>query len=245
MEFLYNPWVVGIGGGILSGLIVFLVTRYFLSKREDKEYLQKVKAVNRELITSIKPGIAESEIPKLEVVEALIQSTARKFGVETTHVYDIDEIVNDLIKEVMDSSFISAKDKDEFCNMILTLKKAKDEKIKTKNLVGFIRGEKSLTNMEEYRKRVNQWTSLTFAIMVTTLSISLTLIFQFELNTNLDIEFIPIIVGGITIVAFMLVLLFKDASKFIEFFENLLKKKSTSKKDQQDLKKEKPHNKAN
>ena len=45
-DFWTNPWVTGIGGGIISSLIVFFVTKYFFNKKENKEYAQKVKLAN-------------------------------------------------------------------------------------------------------------------------------------------------------------------------------------------------------
>ena len=65
MEFLSNPWVLGIGGGVLSGLLVTLITRYFFSKRENREYLQKIATANNEIIYAIRPAIAEKLMPSL------------------------------------------------------------------------------------------------------------------------------------------------------------------------------------
>lgn len=59
MDILNNAWVVGIGGGILSGLIVTVITRYLFSKKENSEYMQKVSSVNREIIYALRPGISE------------------------------------------------------------------------------------------------------------------------------------------------------------------------------------------
>ena len=49
-DWLNNTWVVGILGGVLSGFIVNYLSRIFLSKRENREYLQKVFSANREVI---------------------------------------------------------------------------------------------------------------------------------------------------------------------------------------------------
>lgn len=49
-NILNNAWVTGIGGGIISSLIVFFVTRYFFSKREKREYLQKIETANNEIL---------------------------------------------------------------------------------------------------------------------------------------------------------------------------------------------------
>lgn len=36
-DLIANPWIVGIGGGVISSLIVFFITKFFLSKKENKE----------------------------------------------------------------------------------------------------------------------------------------------------------------------------------------------------------------
>lgn len=122
MEILSNPWVVGIGGGILSGLIVAIITRKIFSKRDNREYLQKVLGANREVLYAIRPGISEGLIPSKEVVDHLIKATARKYSVEPTSMLDISSIASELIKEVMDSSFISAQTKQDFCEKLSALK---------------------------------------------------------------------------------------------------------------------------
>jgi hypothetical protein len=46
MDFFGNEWVIGIGGGVLSGLLVTLITRYLFSKKDDKEYAQNLGSVD-------------------------------------------------------------------------------------------------------------------------------------------------------------------------------------------------------
>ena len=121
VDWFNNTWVVGILGGILSGLIVNYVSRLFLSKKENREYLQKIFSANREVIYSIRPGISEGVIPKPETVEALIIATARKYSVNREDVYGQAEITQELTKEVMDSSFISSQLKQEYCDRLLSI----------------------------------------------------------------------------------------------------------------------------
>ena len=121
LDWFNNTWVVGILGGILSGLIVNYVSRLFLSKKENREYLQKIFSANREVIYSIRPGISEGVIPKPETVEALIIATARKYSVNREDVYGPPEITQELTKEVMDSSFISSQLKQEYCDRLLSI----------------------------------------------------------------------------------------------------------------------------
>ena len=103
---------MGIGASILSGLFVTAVMSFFFSRRENKEYAQNLSAVNREVIYTMRPGISEGEIPSLEVLTALTNATARKYYVNGSDVYSPKQIAEELIKEIMDSSFISAETKD-------------------------------------------------------------------------------------------------------------------------------------
>lgn len=117
-QLINNPWIVGIGGGILSGFIVTVVSRALLSRRDRREYLQKISSANREVIYALRASIPEGAIPSKDVVDALINATARKYSVERKDVYDSKEIAEELIKEVMDSSFISAKMKEDYCQRL-------------------------------------------------------------------------------------------------------------------------------
>ena len=122
-----NPWFIGIGGGTGSGLIVFLITRVIFGRRENKEYHQKVLAANRELLHGIRPTVAENQIPERNVIEAMHSSTARRFGIMCKDMASIDEAVEDLTMEVMESSFISSQVKAEFCQKLASLVKRPEE----------------------------------------------------------------------------------------------------------------------
>jgi hypothetical protein len=115
MTWIYHPWVIGIGAGILSGIVVMLISRYLLGKRENREYIQKVIGANREVIYAIRPGISEGMIPTRDVVNALVAATARKYGVSASDLYDTTKIAEELTKEIMDSSFISSAKKTDYC----------------------------------------------------------------------------------------------------------------------------------
>jgi hypothetical protein len=121
MEIFNNAWVIGIGGGILSGLIVTLITRYIFSKKDNKEYAQKISTVNREVIYALRPGISEGHIPDNEVLSSLVNATARKYKVERSDAYQAKQIAEELIKEIMDSSFISSETKKNYCETLAHL----------------------------------------------------------------------------------------------------------------------------
>src|SRR3990167_2316033 len=122
MDLLNNAWVVGIGGGILSGFVVAYISRLIFSRRDSREYAQKISQANHEILYAVRPGISEGVIPTNEVLRSLTSATARKYGVEISDMHDLNAISSELIKEVMDSSFISATAKREFCEKLSSIK---------------------------------------------------------------------------------------------------------------------------
>lgn len=118
MEIFNNTWFVGIGGGVLSGLIVTVITRYLFSRKDNREYLQKISLVNREIVYALRPGISEGHIPDEHVLTALINSTSRKYRVNRDDAYKPKQVAEELIKEIMDSSFISSETKKSYCETL-------------------------------------------------------------------------------------------------------------------------------
>lgn len=139
MEFLSNPWVVGVGGGVLSGLLVTLITRYLFSKREKREYLQKIATANNEIIYAIRPAIAEKVMPSSTMLDALFSATARKYSVDEADLYSRSSLANELIKEVMDNTFLSSQQKVDFCDLLSSLKTVKKENKNIERIVEYVR----------------------------------------------------------------------------------------------------------
>lgn len=123
LEIFSNQWVVGIGGGILSGLAVTFITSRLFSKRENREYVQNVAAANREIIYALRPGISEGHIPSEDVLTSLITATARKYRINRSDAFTPKQIAEELIKEILDSSFISTSIKNQYCDTLSHLVK--------------------------------------------------------------------------------------------------------------------------
>jgi len=120
-DLLNNGWVVGIGGGVLSGLIVAWLTRTLFSKRDLRELAINISSANKEILYAIRPEISENSLPSIEVIDALKNATARKYKIEPERLHGTTQIVEELIKEIMDSSFISSSAKREYCESLKTL----------------------------------------------------------------------------------------------------------------------------
>jgi|SRR5208337_152542 len=121
-EFLTDPWIIGIGGGIISGFVVFFVTSYIFSKRDNQAYIRNLHEAKMEVLYAIRPSISEENFPNREVLDSLITATMSKYGIEKKDYYTFEELAGDLIKEVMDSSFISAKVKKIYCEELIKIK---------------------------------------------------------------------------------------------------------------------------
>lgn len=122
MDILTNTWFVGIATGLISSLIVYVVTSKVFSGAAKKEYAAHIGAANREVILALRPSIPEGAVPTVDVVKALIAATARRHDLNPWDLYGPEQLSQDLIKEVMDSSFIAAQTKKDYCEKLLTLK---------------------------------------------------------------------------------------------------------------------------
>lgn len=202
MEIFNNAWVVGIGGGIFSGLIVTLITRYIFSKKDDKEYSQKVSVVNKEVVYALRPGISEGHIPDNEVLSSLINATARKYKVERSDAYQAKQIAEELIKEIMDSSFISSETKKKYCETLAHLVNA--ERPETTPLES--RNERVAIE-SEFRKRQNERMSAvlgTTAAMGTML-VALSTVFDKPVFSSVFKGFVGIALPTVTVLASVII----------------------------------------
>ena len=121
MDWINNTWATGIGTGILSGLLVAWITRKVFSRKDEREIARSIESANREVLLAVRSEVSEEQVPSIDVVEALINASARKYKVETRYLLKPRQIAEELIKEVMDSSFISSRTKRLFCDNLKSL----------------------------------------------------------------------------------------------------------------------------
>ena len=131
MSFFSSPWFVGIATGLVSGVITVLIVRGILPGEINKQYLARVNQANDEMIYALRLIISEQSLPARNVLMALISATAIKHNIKAEDMYTINSIINILIKEVMDTNFISSADKVHYCNVLIESKKANEGAIWT------------------------------------------------------------------------------------------------------------------
>ncbi|MFA6888035.1 MAG: hypothetical protein WC254_00905 [Candidatus Woesearchaeota archaeon] len=121
-SFLNNPWISGIGGGLISGIIVFFVTNYILSRKENKLYLQKIDQANLEVIHILKPYVTSEKPFNLELFNSVISSVSKRYNVESNDIIKLEEALNEIVTDIMQTSFLTEEQKETYCKKLLSLK---------------------------------------------------------------------------------------------------------------------------
>jgi len=206
IEWLNNPWVIGIVGG----LIVTAISRYLFSRRDNKEYRQKVVTANQEILYAVRPGVSEGKIASVEVLDSLLTATASKYGVEKDDLYRPSEISNHLIKEVMDSSFISVELKQQYCDALAALKVTRIQKEKGE-LQQPEREKPEAATISEYREKLVTMLSMMLGIITTIMTVLVVFLDKIKIGLDKDISVVmPTIAAMVAIlVSTLMMQLFK------------------------------------
>jgi len=125
MEWIHNQWVIGISTSVISGFLVFFFTKRFFTDKQKREYEQKVKTANNEILYAIRPLIVEKTKPDNQILDSIFISTARKYGVDLSDIYSTSSLCDDLTNEIMSNSFLSSEQKIELANLISSIKSDK------------------------------------------------------------------------------------------------------------------------
>jgi hypothetical protein len=86
------------------------------------DYYKKLEVANNEMLYSIRPLLVEKKVPSKEILAAVRFSTAKKYGVLQTDLYDEFSMTSDLINETIANSFLTSDQKLEFCNLLQSIK---------------------------------------------------------------------------------------------------------------------------
>ncbi len=117
-EFFSNAWVVGILGGIISGIIVYFITKWMFQRKDNSKYLEQINTANMDVIRTLKPYIAERGLPEKEIIDAIILSTARKYKVKSEDLYSIRVVCEELIREIVENVYVSSDKKQEYTQQL-------------------------------------------------------------------------------------------------------------------------------
>jgi hypothetical protein len=148
---LNNSWVVGIGGGMISGFAVFLLSNVIITRRERKELRQQIRLANSEVIHATRPLIVEKVLPEAGLLNSILSSTAKKYGINRDDLYDVNCLSDDIINEIMNNPFLSSHQKVEYCMFVSRLKG--DETVSTQTGGQQLPGGAEKDSFEDKRRR--------------------------------------------------------------------------------------------
>ncbi|WP_338472757.1 hypothetical protein R4Z10_08520 [Niallia sp. XMNu-256] len=134
VAFFTNSWIVS----IITGLFVYVVTKCWESFRNKRQYMQSVQLANKEVFDTFKLCVTEDNLPDMYIFWALHISTAKKFGVKQEDMDSLRLIIFDLIKEIMDSTFLPYEVKIKYCNQLL------DSAVSEQTLEALLEEEKAM-----------------------------------------------------------------------------------------------------
>lgn len=139
-----NPWVVGIVGGIISGIAVFFFTNIVFSKVSKKDYYKKINKANEEIVVLLIMSVSEGKIPTLTTIKSILSSLSRKYGIKSKDMNNSKETIEDIIKEIFSANFISIDKKIELSNELASmiaieeeLKESEDRSEESVNISNF------------------------------------------------------------------------------------------------------------
>ena len=118
-ELLNSNWFVGIMTGIISGIVVYFITSYIIENRNKIEKKKRIAIANDAVLTSLRPHIANSGLPSLSQLEAIISSIARQYEVNTEDMNSPKMFCEDLVVEFVGNVYIPTGLKQESIEKLL------------------------------------------------------------------------------------------------------------------------------
>lgn len=117
LGFISNSWVISLA----AGLIVYAITKSWEKFKDKKQYNQFVSLANKEVFNTLRQCIPEERLPNVYTLEAVHLSTSKQYGIKQEDMDTLIFIIFDLIKEVMDSNFLSYEDKIKYSDNLKIL----------------------------------------------------------------------------------------------------------------------------
>ena len=222
IDFIQNPWTIGIGGGLISGLLVFFFTNKIFSRKENKEYQQRLNSANNELLYAIRPLIVSKQVPNKNIIEALIIATSRKFNVKDSDLHDAKNIADSLTKEILDNPFLDSENKLNYCDIIQNMRNNENVALnELKKEIVYVDRNTTLT------KEI----SLVLAI-VSTVSVMFSVISMYgDYSNSYNLLLLVFTATTIPIVAIIISMLLKSVRKKHEYRNKELKIEIANKED--------------
>jgi len=165
LSILSNQWVVGIGAGIISGVIVYFITRWLFGRKDNSKHIEQINLANEEIIRVLRPYVAEEGLPNKDIVNAILASTARKYNLQQNEVYSIRVVCEELIKETLENVYVSCSKKQEYSKSINDYILEVEKTLNDTDLNNFAKLQLELSSMQKRNEYKNRYLSYISAIL--------------------------------------------------------------------------------
>ncbi|SMG58269.1 hypothetical protein [Paenibacillus aquistagni] len=166
MSLLNNVWFVGIIGGIISGVIVYFITDFFVSKKNKKIYKEKINLANAEVLNSLKPMVTDETSFDIKLYQTVSRAIATKHKINQIDLYDFKIVIDLITTEIMQSQFLSYEQKKNYANTLINVYR-EQEKIDIQN----DKEIQTVVSISNTNTVSSKYLSLTLAIMTTLFAI--------------------------------------------------------------------------
>ena len=128
-----NSWIIGIISAVVSGLVVNFLSILISSKWDKRKARKGVLDANNEVLSSLRLSLAEDALLNNKILDSLIRATAYKYKLEEKLMMSPELFGDTLIKEVLDSNFLSQAQKVDYSERIIRQLKPKSSSIEVVN----------------------------------------------------------------------------------------------------------------
>ncbi|RBP20662.1 MULTISPECIES: hypothetical protein [Bacillus] len=202
-SFLENNWVIS----IFAGALVTAITELWKRGTSKKSYWQKVDLANKDILNTIESFTSEKDLPNTQILISFHTSTARKYKVLLKDIYSLDKVIDDLIRKIMESNFLSYIQKIESSERLIQLK---ENILKPKIESNTPKEIKDIDKLQ-HRHNLISITSILIGLITTAFSMFIYL-FKTENSPLFSISAGEIIGPVITIAAFILAVIYTIAT---------------------------------
>jgi len=120
----YNSgWLVGVATSLLAGLILALLGPALLRQKRTRDLDVRRDQVAEDWLQSVRSSVANGVLPSPELLEAVLQGSAYRRGLDASYAPSPSTLLKVLVKEVMESPFLAADRKKQLSGELVTLER--------------------------------------------------------------------------------------------------------------------------
>ena len=119
-----NPWVIGLGTGVASGIILELITPIILRRRREREIAIGRERAAEDFLSALRPSVATGNFPSSSIVESVWRASAYNRGLDVKLTVPAIGLLDILATEVMASPFVNSDSRIATVEQLLKLRSA-------------------------------------------------------------------------------------------------------------------------